>query len=384
MYQQLIDQSNRMEESQRTALLRSNVERIHEAQVRFKASLELEDERERLVEAHQHMEEERRRVAKETRTALLQEAAELRAKGATSEEVQQYLRQRQLEKHAERQAEYQLREQQSVLQSKNQYLSMIDQLKGDFERRDGLELMQQTEKENRRVNAFGFMDEDVLETGNQLTPSSAAPPTAKFQQREDHQPQQAPKPDHAPSPYEESKEELWRRISQDKYEDPFLTVHQARLDAVKYYDTAYARTVPLEMKQGRKYASQGMGQHAVGGGTENQIYKGGNDLAHALQWGTNAQVVHDIDGDGSKGYFMDNLWHVRDKETGDIDWRYEKKVGGPILRGPAFYRMGAAREAAEPGEQPMEPTPDIIRRRRENTQRRGQSGMRVRKPWKSR
>ncbi|KEG10066.1 trichohyalin [Trypanosoma grayi] len=360
VYKQLLDQSARLDESRRTELQRSHVERVHQAQVRFKAAVELEHERERLMEAHTAMKEERARAAKEERRALLQEAAELRAQGKTSAEVIAALKERQIETDARRRAEYELKEREEVLQRKTRLLDMIDQFKHDVEEREGRELLQREQhKAERPVNAFGFYDDDAMdgaelsvwnETEKQLSPhaepSTGSAISSSSSSTRDSRPASHPQ-----------KKELWESINADTYEDPFLTVHQARLDAAQTYDPTYARTFPMNLVLGRKYSKQGAGELAAGNETDRHILQKGNAVARSFQWGIGNNTVHDLDADGSTDYFMDGAYHVRDKTTGDIDWRYEKKKGGPVFKGPKFYRLGAKREASDLGEQPMDPTP---------------------------
>ncbi|AAZ12374.1 hypothetical protein, conserved [Trypanosoma brucei brucei TREU927] len=362
VYKQLLDQSARLDESRRSELQRSYVERVHQAQVRFKAAMELEGQREQLIEAHQAMKEERMRTEREKRRQLLREAAELRAQGKESADVLTALKERQLDANAKRQAEYELKECEDILKRKSEMLDMIAHFKHDVEEREGREMLQrQKSDEERQVNVFGFYEEVGVEDGLSIssegttsqgvssglgTVSTSTSCAKSADSNSSAQPSQKLR-----------KEELWKAINADTYEDPFRTVHQARLDAVKTYDPAYARTFPLNLVLGRKYSRQGAGEMAAGNETDKQILQKGNNILYSFQWGLNNGTVHDLDADGSTDYFMDGAFHVRDKETGDIDWRYEKKRGGPVFRGPKFYRLGAQREAADPGERAMDPTP---------------------------
>lgn len=377
-YKELLRQSDSNEESRRTALLRNTVERVHQAQVRFKAAMELESERERLVEAHRAMEEERRQAEKEQRVALLKEAAELRQQGATGEEVQAALRERQLAAHARRQAEDQLKEQEYIVAKKAKYLRLIEKFKAEVDEREGRELMgggdsgsstaalsgdgdgrrlqpQRNPAESPRTNVFGFLEEDRLDGGGGDHSLSSSPAAAAPTAAETHG---EPRPSgQSASPHANSKRSLWRDIAADKYEDPFHTIHQARLDAERAYDPAYAKFFPKSTIQGRKYSRQGMGEFAAGNAMDNQVLQQANMNVEPYSWGTKPFTVFDLDGDGNTDYFYNGSWHVQDKETGDIDFRYEKKKGGPIFRGPRLYSRGAAREAKDPGERPMDPTP---------------------------
>ncbi|CCW66303.1 unnamed protein product [Phytomonas sp. Hart1] len=367
VYHELLDQNDRYDESRRTALVRSHVERMHQAQVRFKAAMALEEERDKLIEAHQTMENERMQIAKEERIALLKEAAELKQQGVSNKEIEMRMRVRQLDLHARRQAEYQLKEQEDIRTKKEKYLQYIENFKTSVEEREGLELLRQpdTTSDNARKNVFGFVDEDSLSNGetdiasalqeritvkNDSTlfskhgaslPSASASQLSPFVKRRDLS----------------QKDVLWKAISADTYESPFPAVHQARLDASKAYDGLYEKFYPLNLVQGKRYSKQDEGEYAAGNGMDGMIFKGGSKPERSLAWGVSPSVVHDLDRDGNTDYFFDGTWHVRDKETSDIDWRYEKKKGGPVFRGPRFYKIGAKREANDPGSASMDSAP---------------------------
>ncbi|GET88573.1 hypothetical protein, conserved [Leishmania tarentolae] len=379
VYEKLLDQSARFDESRRTALLRSNVERVHQAQIRFKASMEMEKERERLVEAHEAMREERKQQAKAERIAILQEAAELRRRGATSEEINQLARQRQLEAHARRQAEYQLQERELLQQKKSHYLDLIDKFRDEVEMREGRELLQKQESAPRsqgrhsdaessgapKQNAFGFMDADRLDdlAASQLTASGDTRHSATLQEATaDRAPEVSASAPSLSEAQRSRKKALWDVIDKDLYEDPFMTIHQARLDAAATYDPLYAKHLAPTLAQGKKYTKQGFGELAAGGDMDRHVFKASGRTMRPYQWGLSSKVVHDLDGDGSNDYFMGLNWHVQNPETGDIDWRYEKKAGGAVFRGPLLYRMGAKREASDPGSATVDPSTATVRR----------------------
>ncbi|RNE96693.1 trichohyalin [Trypanosoma rangeli] len=363
VYKQLLDQNARLDESKRTELQRSHVERLHQAQVRFKAAMEMEKEREKLIEAYKTMKEERELKEKEQRRVLLQEAAEMRAKGKTNAEVIAALKERQLEINAQRQAEYELKEREEALQRKSRLVDMIAQFKHDVEEREGRELLQQQKRTaDRPLNVFGFSDDDAVDGaelsvhGVEDAESALLVHSAKESNMTRGDSGSNSRSIARPLPHPQ-KNALWTAINEDTYEDPFHAVHQARLDAAKTYDPSYARTFPLNLVLGRKYSRQGAGEMAVGNETDRQILQKGNAVAMSFQWGIGSNTVHDLDAEGSTDYFMDGNFHVRDKNTGDIDWRYEKKKGGAIFKGPKFYRLGAQREAMDPGERSMDPMP---------------------------
>ncbi|KPI89431.1 hypothetical protein ABL78_1467 [Leptomonas seymouri] len=376
VYEQLIDQSARYDESRRTALLRSNVERVHQAQLRFKASMEMEKERERLVEAHEAMEAERKAREKADRIAALQEAAELRRSGATSQEVLQLTRQRQLEAHARRQAEYQLQEREALQKKKSHYLDMIEKFRNEVEMREGQELLQpqpsslSRSKVESSPNAFGFMDVDRLPDDSQMTLTGATLSSELSEESSDSSTLSSANASSssslmqaaAPKGIASRKRELWSAIEQDHYEDPFRTVHQARLDAVSTFDPVYEKHSPVSMAQGRKYSKQGMGEMAAGGDMDKQVLKQVSKIMDPYRWGLSSSIVHSIDADGSNDYYFGPEWHVRDSKTGDTDWRYERKRGGAVFRGPLLYGMGAKREASDLGNASVDPSPSTVRR----------------------
>eukprot|EP00796_Vickermania_ingenoplastis_P010189 gene10189-7137_t len=374
IFQQLLDQSERYDESRRTALLRSHVARVHQAQVRFKASMELEREREEMMAAHATMEAERQRVAREDRVALLREAADLKAKGVPTAEIALAMKERQLERHAQRQAAYQLAEQERVHEAQATYRGILRDFKHQVEEREGLELMGQQAGRPGATRAAAVEDPpwsggavSVHQAGGD-TPSTAsdgpaAAPSSKGTTGA------GPLVESSPS----SKEALWDAVRSDQYEDPFRVVHQARLDAAKHYDAIYAKYFPTSLALGKKYSRQNMGEEAAGNEMDRQVFQKASFVMEPYQWGMRG--VHDLDSDGSVDYLTHMQFHVRDKHTGDIDWRYEKKKGGPMFRGPALYKIGAQREAADPGEQAMDPSylPYRQRRRNYSSTRTGQS-----------
>lgn len=397
VYEQLLDQTNRYDESRRTALLRSNVERVHQAQVRFKAAMELERERERLIEAHEAMRMERQEEKKKQRVAALQEAAEQRRSGATSEEVQRYAREKLLERHARQDAENQVREREEIVLKKNQYLDLIDQFRSGVEAREGEELLgsnrhlaaaafdsavehPQLQRQRKgpspapSPNAFGFMDAeqdgDSLATsaslgGNHASLSGSLTETAALTR---------PSANEVAS--SEQKRQLWKAINADTYEDPFHTIHQARLDAAHSYDPLYAKHFPLSIMQGRKNSKQNMGEFAAGGGSDGQVLKAGYKEHLNYMWGMSSATIHDLDSDGSVDYMMTGNWHVRNPKTGDIDWRYERKKGGAAFRGPALYEIGARREAKDPSNETVDPSAFSPRMRHDRTSKASAAGTR--------
>lgn len=372
IYESLLAQSDRYDESRRNELLRSNVRRVHEAQVRFKAAMELEKEREKLMEAHEAMRKERQEEVRQQRIELLRAAAEMKAQGATSAEVTHVMRQRQLDAHARRQSEYQLKEQQVIQAKKARYVDLIDEFKASVEEREGLQLIArgassseppltpqmqpEDPNEKRMENVFGFMDDHRVDAGEtrstmMLTSVPRESAVAAHCSTQDGAAMPASQPVHR------SKAELWSAIQADKYEDPSHAVHQARLDAAKNHDSVYEKFFPMSLAQGNKFSKQGMGEYAAGNAMDGQVFKMGAAISANYQWGVSGYTAQRLDGDGSKDYVFTSNWQVRDKKTGDVDWRYARKKGGAVFRGPRLYKIGAEREAKDPGEQTMDPMP---------------------------
>lgn len=376
VYKELLDQSGRYEESQRTAHLRQQVERVHQAQVRFRAAMELEKEREEIQHAHEAMEEERRRIAKEDRRTLLQEAATMKAKGIPTPEIALALKEKQFSRHVARQAAYQLAEQEKIQKKQERYKKILQQFKQDVEEREGRDLLRQGagdlsgdreawsserelpwKMEKEGMVAQGGARTTLLDRkeGKETNDDVVEFPAASSLVSPTVDTSSSLHRDASPSSLSSSspKRVLWEEVRRDKFEDPFMTIHQARLDAVKHYDAIYSKYFPTSLALGKKYSRQGMGEDAAGNEMDRQVFQKPGFVLEPYQWGMRG--VHDLDNDGSVQYLTHTQWHVRDKKTGDIDWRYEKKKGGPVFRGPPLYREGARREAKDPSEQAVDP-----------------------------
>lgn len=372
VYKELLDQSGRYAESQRTAHLRQQVERVHQAQVRFRSAMELEKEREEIQHAHEAMEEERRRIAKEDRRALLQEAATLKAKGIPTPEIALALKEKQFSRHVARQAAYQLAEQEEMEKKQQRYKEILQQFKQDVEEREGKDLLRQGgsdwsaerelpwKMEADHAVAQGGAHTTLLDQKEGETASDSVVEFASDAFSVSPTGNSASTLHRTASPTSLSssassspKRVLWEEVRRDKFEDPFMTIHQARLDAAKNYDAIYSKYFPTSLALGKKYSRQGMGEDAAGNEMDRQVFQKPGFVLEPYQWGMRG--VHDLDSDGSVQYLTHTQWHVRDKKTGDIDWRYEKKKGGPVFRGPPLYREGARREAKDPSEQSVDP-----------------------------
>ncbi|CUI14863.1 Hypothetical protein, putative [Bodo saltans] len=387
VYKTLIDQDNRRTESVETFHLRNVLERTHEAKVRFKAAMEMENERERLLEAHNEMQEERKQVQSERRKAQLKEAAELRMQGKTTTEVATAMKLRALDEQVLRQDADRRQERREVERKKGTFLDMIEKLRRGAEMREGTELMRQSQSQRPdepSMNAFGFSESDAIDEHDHRPQKLASSSSSRRSNPTDvADPMQLTDDERRilqdavqlssgrvsrellsraqagsvvqTSPAGVHKQELWRAIHADKYEDPFTAVHQARLDADKNYDQAYSKMNALDLtpRKGKK----GMGEFAAGGERERFIFQGGGKLQNTFQWENPHGIVHNLDADGDKEYFLSDAFHVRDKKTGDIDWRFERKGGGAVLRGPRLYKIGERREMNDPSSKTMDPLP---------------------------
>lgn len=353
VYHKLLEQSGRYDESRRTIELRQQVERVHQAQVRFRAAMELEKEREAMVNAHEKMEAERRHAEKERRLAMLKEAAKWKAQGVPPPEIAARLKEKQLEYHARQQTEYQLKEEESIRAAQHRYRAALRDLKRGVEEREGIELMGQ----GAARGAPTTFDEPSFESA---PAPSVHSPSSSHSSLESEEARKAglestsaslSRPEEAAYHH---KKALWSEVNSDTYEDPFRVVHQARLDAAKNYDSIYAKYFPTSLALGKKYSRQGTGEDAAGNEMDKQVFQKSRFVLEPYMWGVRS--VHDLDSDGAVNYLTYTERHVQDKRTGDIDWRYERKKGGPVFRGPRLYRMGAQREARDAGEQPMDPS----------------------------
>lgn len=380
-YQELLDQQNRMEESRSTTHVRNAMQRTHEARVRFQAAMEMEKEREGLVEAHEAMKKERREEAAERRRAMLQEAAALRAEGKNTEEITKLIKQRTMEEQLTSQAAYRQEEQQMIQKKKDTFLAMIEKIRLGAEYRDGEELLSPQQQQA----AHGFMEEDAsasppplaqrassstrrrtaptsLKESNNTTPAFTeselsylqdAQEIASLQRGGRNVPSSSSSTTSLTRP-SVPKEQLWSAINQDRHADPFLAVHQARLDADKYYDTNYQKMLPDLLVMGKRDQKRGMGEYVAGNEGEKHILQSANKTYEAYQWATPHGTVHNLDGDGEREYFLSDVFHVRDKKTGDVDWTQERRGGGPMWKGPRFYKFGEERAAKDPTNWPVD------------------------------
>lgn len=334
-YKELLDQQLRYDSSSETMHKRQQLERTHEARVRFQAAMELEQEREKLIEAHQEMKEERKKLASERTKAALREAQELRAQGKQTPEVAAALKQRMLDEQVRSQDEYRLQEKRTIDTKKSNFLKLIQKMRRRVEVREGEAMLSdQDASRDSLTSNLSSAELKILQDAKNIAQvrKNSTEATAR-------------------------KQEIWEAINQDTWEDPSRTVHQARLDADRNYDAVYAKMGPTELTSPWYQRRQGIGNDVAGNEGDRFILQGGTEITEAYQWDNPHGIIHNLDRDGEKDYFLSDVFHVRDKKTGDIDWRYERKAGGPVWQGPRFYKIGEKREKRDSGNLMWDPSP---------------------------
>jgi hypothetical protein len=205
-----------------------------------------------------------------------------------------------------------------------------------------------TEMDSLLVEARRLADERALAAAQEQEERAA--------KKEGRDAKKVEAPAREPSPREQ-KRALWDIVNEDPYKDPFLTVHQARLDARATYSDIYAHTTPFSLRLARKDRGKGDSSDLAGTDNNHRMIKKPEDEYRTYGWGMHRTTVANLDHDGSKTYLQfDDGYAVKDKETGGIDMRYEKKAGrGMRFTGPRFYKMGIDEDRARedhPGEQP--------------------------------
>lgn len=340
IYKNLLEQKDMYDQGVEMANLNQDINRAAKAQVKFKAALELEDEREKMREAHAEMNKERAELARVRRRDALREAAEMRKAGHSSDDVINALRLKTLNKTI-LESDLQLQRQRATVQAeKKRYLDLIEKLREDVERREGEEMLATS-------SSAATGTASIWEEARQLTSKRDAKEAARAA----------------------SKEALWEKIGADEEllrDNPKTIVHQARIDAMKTHDDIYSKTLPLNMAPSINHARQTDGQHAVGNHLDRFLFKDVYSMTSAMQWGvTNA---HDLDATKHRQYVSGDQWHVMDPKTGDIDWRYERKGGGPVLTDKPLYKAGAEYDARRPSQQTWYATPQHSKKHRTPTQ----------------
>lgn len=343
-YKELIEQQAAYDEDVETQHTRQLAERITKARIKFKAAMEVEERREQLVAAHKAMEDERFMASKARYRAQLAQAATWRAEGMSTADIESRLKSQTLERHVTEYNQHGSQEQQVVLGRKKRFLDIITAMEEAIEYRDGA---------NQIATATAGGDEE----------SAPSPPsTQRAESRStstliaDAQKLAQLRGDTSAAM---TKKALWDVLNEDKWTDPFRTIHQARLDAKATNDELYSFHKPWSLRLGRK-ANRGTGDFLAGGGNEHKQLNDPWEEGYTFNWGvSNSAWVHNSDGTGKTQYFHDDMrFHVVDPETGDVDQSRERKLGmGATFQGDLLYRMGIDAERDHPRNHPMKPPP---------------------------
>ena len=341
-YKLLLKQQDQYDAGVSNERQRLVAERMSTAQAKFKAAMELEDERERLIANHKERTKERFEKARADRIEKLKLATKLREQGKTTEEVADLFKMKKLDELIQTHNEEVRREQHQVVAKRRKFLDMIQQMRTKVEEREGKELLQM------EYPGGGEMDAESKQ--NLVRQSKAEADDQLMQKASDVAKLRG---DESPA---SRKKALWDVLNDDKWYDPFITVHQARLHARNTYDPIYMRMDPTKLAQEKHEWDRGHGQWAIGGGTERSMLQMPEKVLQPYQWGVSAHLIQNMDPDGKTVWAsgaQDTRPHIMDPKTMDIDLRFERKDGGgPIWTGPRFYPQGKL-----PGEDiPVQPS----------------------------
>jgi hypothetical protein len=349
-YQELLDQSAAYEESTDSLASRRLIGRIHEGQVRFQTAMELEEERLKLVEARQEMDNERYQDQKLRRRRALERAADWRDEGVPEAEIAQRLKAETFERVVAEYAEVGKKRKSEVLDKKRAYMTLVEEMESRFEANDGARSMAASSPGGSLNEAAQQEMDSILAEARKLADDRALAAeqeketaAAKAQGRE---PRPMAKASHSPD-LASQKRALWDVVNEDTYNDPFLVVHQARMDARKTYTDLYAHTHPWSLRLGRT-KNQGDSSRVGGGMGSRHVLKDASEYRQ-LGWGVSKQFIHDFDDDPANQYVVGQEgYHRKDPETGNIDMFYERKAGrGMRWTGQRFYKLGIDEDRAK-------------------------------------
>lgn len=353
-YQELLDQATAYDSSVRTTASRTLMGRMHEGQVRFQTAMEIEEERLKLVEAREQMDKERFEAARERHRDNLRRAADLRTRGRSEKEIQTMLKEESLKRVVERHDLRAKLEQDTVLSKKQAFLTLVDEMEARFEERKGAAAMAAAGATDALESTGGIDD-------SQLTSTQRAARAEADAILHDAQALAKERGDESANM---SKRALWDVVNQDTWDDPFLQVHQMRLDARATYTDLYAHSSPEHLRAGRGKHRRAQPMQPTTRGPErghrdreNNIMQNPMREYQAFGWGMGNQEVVDFTMDRNLTFAQgDNAPHVKDPKTGAADLRFEKK-GGRGLRwtGPRYYKLGIDEDRAKadhPSERP--------------------------------
>ena len=303
--------------------------------VRFRTAMEIEATREELIDAHEKMKQERKEEAEQRRLERMKIAADMKASGVPTEEVRKVMKQQSLDFLNENLSRQVVAEKEEDRARKRVFLQMIDQLEFETERQEGESQM------NTNNNNSSTSTSSLEELRDRATKFSAPQIKEIFQETSELATNMKQQNEFKNIEDEKlTRKALWEVLSRDRWEDPFLIVHSARLQAEQNYDQIYALTQPTKLRLGRK-STRGTSAN-LGAGEERKIMQDPWVETTTHVWGVKMEDMHNLDPDTSKEYFADHLgWHIRDPKTRDMDFRYEKKLGrGLRWTGPTFYKRG--------------------------------------------
>lgn len=346
-FAELQAQQDRHNATQATQGIRQTIERTHRAQVRFAAAMALEEEREKLLAAHAEMAQERAEEARARRAADTAAAAKAKAAGETPSAVAAALREERLARLVREHSDSVRQERASVQRKKEDYLRLVAQLEERAERREGDALLARGDGAGADVAAFGGGggDGDILARSEALAAGRAADRAAVAAARSgDRSPASAAAAESAS--LAERKRAVWEQLHADKWEDPFQTIHQARIDARQTHSDVYFGSNPTKLGLLHNW-HRGDGFDIAGGGQEAQMLQSPDQVLRPFLWGMDPNDVFNLDEDGNTEYIIGRntgTRHVMDKATMDVDLSRERRRrtgGGASFTGPRFYKLGA-------------------------------------------
>jgi hypothetical protein len=342
-YKELLAQHDAYEESTESHASKRLIARIHEGQVRFQTAMELEEERLKLIDAKESMDKERYEEQKQRRRAALLRAADWRDEGMSEAAIAQRLKQETFDRIVQGYAAKGAQQKDTTVAKKKAFLTIVDEMEARFEADDGTRAMQDGSQRKMSSDAKQELDK-ILSEADTLARDRAHAAVVEKEERAAAAQKRKPR-DMAPAKgpnLQEKKRALWDIVNEDTWNDPFLVVHQARLDARATYSHVYAHTQPWNLRLGPKHLMKQGDSSNVSSNQSGKIYKRPGEEYMAYGWGMNKMLIHNLDDDPKNSYVQDGDGFARkDKETGQIDMFYERKAGrGLRWTGPRFYKLG--------------------------------------------
>ena len=346
-YKKLLDQEHAYHAA--NAKLGDNAlsDRMDTASIRFKAAMEIEDQRLKLVEAHNAMQKERFEEARRQQREYLRQAAEMKQSGKTSAEVASVIRQQTMDKFHSETEQTAMQEQVQARKKKQLYLDIIEELESQFEQSDGAKIMGNTEDSaglgisspspDESSSAFGFDTEDISPSDK----GSSTSGTAILKEARELAAERG-----EPNSAAALKRAVWDVINGNKLTDPYLMVHQARMDARANYDDVYRTSKPFKKRLGPLGDIQtGDDMTLTGWRRERYTFDRVDHEQSKYTWGLKAQDMMDLDQDGNNqwGNMLGTsaMQTFKNPKTGDIDYTRTRRLSqGPVWQGTHLYKMG--------------------------------------------